>query len=247
MHKYLLYAFSHSNVSAAFSCISRGATARKRFTLSLMDLLSSRVMEVIFEIIRRSINLLCVLSLKLKSLRLRSLRGYSWSTWIRKTLKMGYKHGVFFPLLRCGPWYGEMHLENTSEPKVTLPEAVFGEAAEQDGQVTRTGIRQILKSLRHHCSASPGLDSSCFMSPPQLPDISAPTSLLLGKSREVWFSKIHYPSPYEHVMGTRCSEHHLGCSSWEENPHLSRRIQAGCCQEQWTGCTFTFALCSGCW
>lgn len=148
MHKYLLYAFSHSNVSAAFSCISRGATARKRFTLSLMDLLSSRVMEVIFEIIRRSINLLCVLSLKLKSLRIRSLRGYSWSTWIRKTLKMGYKHGVFFPLLRCGPWYGEMHLENTSEPKVTLPEAVFGEAAEQDGQVTRTGIRQ---SYCSHC------------------------------------------------------------------------------------------------
>lgn len=34
-----------------------------------------------------------------------------------------------------------MHLGNTSEPKMALLEAAYGEAAEQDGQATRTGVR----------------------------------------------------------------------------------------------------------
>lgn len=131
MHKYLLYAFSHSNVSAAFSCISRGTAARKSFTLSLMDLVSSRVMQVIFEIIRRSVNFLHVLSLKLKSLRLASKEAIPGALVAAKPLKIGYKWGE--TLSHSNSMDHEMvnpHPENTSEPTMAFPEGTSGEAAE---------------------------------------------------------------------------------------------------------------------
>lgn len=125
-----------------------------------------------------------MLSPKLKSLRLTSIRGHSWSTCVSKTLKIGYKweslshcKGMEHEMVKCilkillNTWW--MPFQVTS----------LGKLLSVLGKYQGLGIDiELLCSWGHPCSASPSLGSSCFISSPYFP---APNDLFSGRCRDV--------------------------------------------------------------
>lgn len=126
----------------------------------------------------------------------------------------------------------------------------------------------------HPCSASPSLGSSCFISSPYFP---APNTLFSGRSRDVkwglpksqtlsislWWAQgglsITWGATAAAAIlestqtgGSDDSQAGDAATSEQKGPKrgsttLGGRQGAARGKEQRSGCTFTFALCLGCW